>query len=171
MTALPELALGEEWYAVQTRHCCEHMATDHLRRLGIEALLAVHEEVHTWSDRRKLVLVPMFPGYVFVHIHLREARLAVLRTPGVRKFVTFNGSVASIEPAQIDAVRLLMERKIPCSIGPCVPVGTRIRIEGGVLDGIEGTLSQSSRQMLVITIEPLQRSITIDARGYKVVPV
>ena len=171
MHALPELARHEEWYAVQTRHCCERMATDHLHRSGIEAFLPLHEEVHTWSDRKKLVLVPMFPGYVFVRIHLRDARLAVLRTPGVRKFVTFNGSVASIEPAQIDAVRLLMERKIPCKVGPCVPLGTRIRIQGGVLDGLEGTLSQSSRQMLVITIEPLQRSITVDARGYQVIPV
>lgn len=171
MNALPELVKGEQWYAVQTRPCCERMASDHLRSSGIEAFLPVHEELHTWSDRKKLVLVPMFPGYVFVRIRLREARLAVLRTPGVRKFVTFNGSVASIEPAQIDAVRLLMERKIPCSVGPPIPVGTRIRIQGGVLDGLEGTLSQSSRQTLVITIEPLQRSITVDARGYNVVPV
>ncbi len=167
----PQIVEQPEWYAVKTRHRWERMVVDYLGRFRIETFLPVHEEIHNWSDRKKKVLVAMFPGYVFVRIRLTEARLSVLKTPGVRRFVMFNGTVARIEPNQIEAVRVLMERNVPCSIGPCLPPGTRVRIQGGVLHGLEGTLSQSSRHAVIITIEPLQRSITIDASGYSIVAI
>ena len=165
-------AIGHpEWYAVKTRHRCERMVVDHLSRVHFETFLPVHEEIHNWSDRKKKITVPMFPGYVFVRIRLSEARLPVLQTPGVRRFVMFNGTVARIEPNQIEAVRLVTERNVPCSVGPSLPLGTRVRIQGGVLHGLEGTLSQTSRETVIITIEPLQRSITIDASGYSIVAI
>ena len=56
------------WYAVVSRSRHEKLAAAALANTGITAFLPLVSEMHSWSDRRKLVDVPLFPGYVFVQI-------------------------------------------------------------------------------------------------------
>jgi transcription antitermination factor NusG len=66
----------------------EKLVSAALTNAGITAFLPVLSEMHSWSDRRKKVDVPLFPGYVFVQIqNLAEAQLRVLKTSGVVGFV------------------------------------------------------------------------------------
>lgn len=132
-------ASAREWYAVRTRHRCERLSVEYLIRNSIETFLPVREELHVWSDRKKKLVLPLFPGYLFVCIILVESRLTVLRAPGVLKFVSFNGNVARIEPGQIEAVCLLTRHKVPCWIGrSTLALGTRVRIQGVPWMGLRG---------------------------------
>src|SRR5271170_73417 len=72
------------WYAVQTLPRHEKKVAGELRRKGIESFLPLFPEKHQWSDRERVVDVPLFPQYVFVRISADPtARIAVLRTSGV----------------------------------------------------------------------------------------
>ena len=164
---MAHVAAGEAlWYAIQTRQQFEKKADWQLRRKGIETFLPLLRQVHQWSDRRKLVEIPLFAGYEFVHLQLSaETRLRVLETPGVFGFVGFQRGATPIPAGQIEALQRLLRNDANCTIRPFLRNGQRVRIRGGALDGVEGILQENDKN-LVISIECIQRSIAIRIEGY-----
>jgi len=157
------------WFALQTRYRFEKKVAAQLSSKGMEVFLPLRMENREWSDRQKLVSVPLFPGYAFVRSARSIAlRLLVLQTPGVMGFVSFAGAAAVIPQKQIEDLRLLLEQAVPFSLHPFLRVGQRVRIRGGCLDGVEGLLTQRDRGKLVISIESIQRSLAIEIQGYEV---
>ena len=57
----------EAWYAVQTGHRCEQRVALGLANKGFKTYLPLLREVHQWKDRRKIIEVPAFSGYLFMH--------------------------------------------------------------------------------------------------------
>jgi transcription antitermination factor NusG len=160
------LAGETRWYAIQIRAQFEKKVDWQLRRKGIETFLPLLRQVHQWSDRRKLVEIPLFAGYAFVRLQLsREMRLRVLETPGVLGFVGFQQGATPIPASQIDGLRRLLESETNCTIRPFLRNGQRVRIHGGALEGVEGILQENGKN-LVISIECIQRSIAIKIQGY-----
>ena len=77
-----------EWYAVHTRSQHEKSVVSYLQGEGITTFLPLVTEVHRWSDRRKLVELPLFSCYAFVRISLvPELWVKVMKTSGVLGFV------------------------------------------------------------------------------------
>jgi transcription antitermination factor NusG len=161
-----------EWYAIHTRSRHERVVSLRLQEQCVETFLPVITQVHRWSDRRKTVQVPLFPGYTFVCIpyHSPE-RIRVLRTDGVLRFVgTLSGGTA-IPEKQIEDIRLLLRAGVPAGCYPFIKVGQRVRIRGGALDGVCGILlKQDANRTLVISVEPIQRSLAIRIEDYDVEP-
>ena len=157
-----------QWYAVQTRYGAERKVKARLGTKGVEAFLPVLEVVHRWSDRRKTIEVPLFSGYTFVRVTLSaEARLGVLHTEGVIKFVGFGGETVPIPAKQIEDIQKLLVNKVPCSLRPFLKTGQRIRIRGGCLDGLEGMLEHNEGKHLVISIDCIHRSVAVQIEGYE----
>src|SRR5712672_1599621 len=158
-----------QWFAVQTRYRFEKKVVALLNHKNCEVYLPLRTEHHSWSDRQKVVTIPLFPGYVFVRIdRSRESRHAVLQTAGLLGFVTFGGTVIPVPPAQIEHLQLLLQKKVLFSLHPFAHIGQRVRIRGGCLDGLEGLLLQQEQGKLVISIEAIQRSLAIEIEGYEV---
>src|SRR5579872_636403 len=102
LDAMPTLC-RRQWYAVQTRPRHEKKVVTELQDKCIDSYLPLLNQVHRWSDRRKLVQVPLFPGYVFVHAHLDpKVYFAVLYIWGVLSFVGPQREAAAIPDTQID---------------------------------------------------------------------
>ena len=161
------------WYAVFSRSRHEKIVATALTNTGVTTFLPLVSEMHSWSDRRKLVDVPLFPGYVFVQIpNTAEAKLHVLKTSGVAQFVGNRKGAVSIPDKEISDVRAVLEKKVSCSSHPFLEVGQRVRIRGGSLDGVEGILvGCDSASKLVISIELIQRSLAVTVCNFDVEPV
>ena len=161
------------WYAVLCRSRHEKLVATSLANIGIANFLPIVSEVHYWSDRRKLVDAPLFPGYVFVQIpNSTEAQLRVLKTSGVVRFVGNRQGPLAIPEQEISDVQTVLEQKVHCSPYPFLKLGQRVRICGGALDGIEGVLvGRDSDRKLVISIEIIQRSLAISVYNLDVQPV
>jgi transcription antitermination factor NusG len=130
-------------------------------------------ETHTWSDRRKRVELPLFPGYVFVHIRAsNELRVQVLHIPGVLRLVGSEIGGTPIPEDQIESVKTLVDRNLPWTSYPFLKAGQRVRIVGGALDGMEGIfIKRSGVDTLVISVDAIQRSLALSVRGYKLQPI
>jgi len=130
-------------------------------------------QIHRWSDRRKRIEVPLFAGYVFVRVIPRnEERVRVLQINGVVRFVGHAPGGTPIPEEQIECVRLLIEHNIPWATHPFLKVGQRIRIRGGALDGLEGIFqSRNGEETLIVSIDAIQRSLSVSIRGYRVEPI
>lgn len=162
-----------QWYAVHTRCKHEKRVEAELREKGITAFLPVVRQVHRWSDRRKIVDLPLFPCYAFVNvIATSAARVAVLQTPGVLQFVAFSGLPAPIDDGEIDRVRRLVRSEAAYSPHPFLLSGQKVRIRGGALDGVEGVLATDSRsRTLVVSINLIKQSMAVSLEGYDVEPI
>jgi transcription antitermination factor NusG len=132
--------------------------------------LPLLRQTHKWSDRRMTVEVPMFSCYAFVRIaQTTEERLKVLRTPGVLGFVGTERQGTPIPNEQIENLQTAIREKIPCATHPFISLGQRVRIRGGALDGTQGILvRQGSEQSVVVSVELLQRSVSIRVEGYDI---
>ena len=162
------LARERTWYAIQTRYRFEKKVAAQLQSKSVETFVPLRGEIHRWSDREKVVPVPLFSGYVFVHLQTSLAsRLAVLRTEGVISFVNLHGAPIAIPGKQIEDLRQLLSQKVPCSLHAFLKVGQRVRIRGGCLDGLEGILEENRQRTMVISLECIQRSVAIEIAGYE----
>jgi len=164
---------GMNWYAVRTRSRHEKVVERQLQGQGIEVFCPVLSQIRQWSDRRKQIESPLFPGYAFVRIAPSpEEKVRVLRTLGVVDLVGRQGHGVPIPTEQIEAVRILVASKTPFTPHGFLKVGQRVRIRGGSLDGVEGILvGQNGSRNLVISVDPIQRSLSIRIDGYQIEPL
>jgi len=158
------------WYAVRTRSRHEKLVARQLESQGIESFLPVVTQTRNWSDRRKQVETPLFSGYTFLRvIHSSDDRVRVLRTQGVVSFVGVHGTGTPIPDHQIEDIKTLVSSRIPYEERPFLHIGQRVRVRGGALDGIQGILvAENGDHSLVISVEPIQRSLCVRVAGYEV---
>lgn len=158
------------WYAIQTRARHEKRIGSELEQRGIRAFVPTLRQVHSWSDRKKTVEVPLFSCYVFVNLLASsEERLEVLKTSGVFQFVRVNGSPAPIPDSQIEGIQTVLANNLPVTTSGFVRIGQRVRIRGGSLDGVEGILSaRKGAHALVISVDLIQQSVEVTVDGYAI---
>src|SRR5438105_2634353 len=166
----PGLLAQVQWYAVRTRSRHEKLVARQLETLGIESFLPLVTQTHKWSDRSKQVETPLFSGYAFLRmIHSCDDRVRVLRTQGVVSFVGVHGTGTPIPDHQIDDIKTLVASRIIYEERPFLHIGQRVRVRGGALDGIQGILvAENGDRSLVISVEPIQRSLCVRVTGYEV---
>jgi transcription antitermination factor NusG len=100
---------------------------------------------------------------------LPELWYKVMQTNGVLGFVGARGEGIPIPESQIGNVRALLSSDVPYTLCPFLQVGQRVRIRGGALDGIEGLLiARNGDRTLVISVEPIQRSLAVRIDQYEV---
>ena len=168
----PALLNSPQWYAIRTRSRHEKIVAEQLEKQSIEGFLPLVRRTHKWSDRTKEVELPLFAGYNFVRLTLCSPdRLRVLKTHGVAGFVGVRGVGIPIPETQIESLKTVLVKQIPFQEYPFLQVGQRVRIRGGALDGVEGILAQKGDRTLVISVEPIHRSLSICVDGYRFEPI
>lgn len=162
-----------EWFAVQTRPRHEKRVSAELLEKGVIAFLPVVSTIRRWSDRRRVVELPLFSQYVFVRIAQSLARrVSVLRTNGVTNFVGPRGIGAPIPDQEIERIQRVVAQGISISPHIFLNVGKRVRIRGGALDGLQGILTAvNGDQTLVLSVNLIQRSLAIRIAGFVIEPV
>jgi transcription antitermination factor NusG len=172
LAALPN-QVTTQWFAVRTRSRHEKVVERGLRGQGLSVFYPVVNQIRQWSDRKKLIETPLFAGYAFVRIApTPEQRVNFLRTQGVVELVGAQGQGTPIPEDQIEAVRAVVALNLPFNQHVFLKIGQRVRIRGGALEGIEGVLvANNGTRNLVISVEPIQRSLSIRIDGYQVEPV
>jgi len=128
----------------------------------VEAFLPLYETVHRWKNGLARVRLPLFPGYVFVRIALAD-RLQVLEVPSVVRLVGFCGQPAPLPEADIEAIRLCLERGPRFEPHPYLQAGQGVRVARGPLEGLEGTvIRRKSHTRLVISLHLIMRSVAVE---------
>jgi transcription antitermination factor NusG len=162
------------WYAVHTRSRHEERSHTLLLQKSIHSFLP---KIEAWSkrkDRRKKIMIPMFPGYLFVESANLDnyVRLDILKTFGV---VQILGKAKGAEPIpvpdeKIDAIRRIIESRVEVQQLQYPKVGEPARIMDGPFKGVEGLVISTdyAKELFVISIELLQRSVAIRLEGFQI---
>ena len=155
-------AMPPAWYAVYTRHQHEKSAAQILLRKGFEVLLPLYRSENRWTDRTQVVLLPLFPNYLFVHADL-DRRGDVLRSAGVCWFVGNAGGPSAIESEEIRTIRKLAENPGSFAPHPYLECGDSVRVVRGPFTGLKGILKRvKNGYRLVISLELVQKSAAVE---------
>jgi len=151
------------WYAAYTSANHEKRVAEQLGVREVEHFLPLYESVRRWKDRRVTLQLPLFPGYIFVHMALRD-RLKVQQVPGVARLVGFDGTPAELPEREIEALRRSLDGGLRAEPHPYLTVGRRVRLKNGPLAGMQGLLLRRKGNFrVVISIDLIQRSVAVDA--------
>src|SRR5258708_21480154 len=85
---LPAEFFELRWYAAYICSKHEKRVAEQFSQKSLEHFLPQYESMRRWKDRRVKLRLPLFPGYVFVRLALRD-RLRVLETPSVVRLAGF----------------------------------------------------------------------------------
>jgi len=160
---LPDVQYALGWFAVYTTSRHEKRVAQHLSERQIEFYLPLYRSERRWSDGSRVTLeLPLFPGYLFVHIK-RDERVRVLDVPGALAVVGGIGrEPAPLPDEAIDALRTGLHLRA-AQPHPLVMVGQRARIRSGALAGMEGIVVRTKNSFrVVLTLEHIMQSVAVE---------
>ncbi len=133
-----------------------------LETQGFECFLPKYKSVREWSDRKKEVEQPLFPGYVFCRFDYSQRRPIVV-TPGVLQVVGCGRTPMPVEQREIEAIQFAIASEVPSQPWPYLEIGERVRIHTGKLSGLEGILVNfKGNHRVVLSVSLLQRSVALE---------
>ncbi|MCF7803264.1 MAG: UpxY family transcription antiterminator [Candidatus Marinimicrobia bacterium] len=151
-----------QWFAVYCKSRHEKKVAEQLEEKGIDHYLPLRTEVRQWSDRKKKVEIPLFRGYIFVHIP-KHLQVPVLETYGAVTFVKFAGKLVPIRDEQIEAVRRIEEygADLQPESGD-FELEDRVRVLEGSCKGLEGRLIHKKKgDRFVVVIDSLKLGASV----------
>lgn len=160
------LAEAPRWYACYTRGRHEKKVATHLDSRNIETFLPIHRVSVQWSDRRKLVDLPLFPSYVFARFDHSELP-QVLGTRGLVTILRTAGRLSVIPDEEIENLRrfaeVLADRRIVPEREPLIEVGSRVQVMTGPFAGIEGVaVLRRGQTRLRVSLSTVGEGLVVD---------
>lgn len=154
-----------KWYPLYTKSRFEKQAFEHLLKSGYEAYLPLQHSVRYWSDRKKVIEVPLISSYVFVRIP-RNKLYDVVNIYGISRYLSFNGQPATVRDYEIELLKLALENKNEIEVKDGIlNLGTEVKFKTGVFTGYTGkVLKQLGKNKLIVELESMGKTmlITID---------
>jgi transcriptional antiterminator NusG len=125
-------------------------------RSGHEVFLPLRSVLRQWSDRKKRVEEPLFPGYLFARVDER-GRLAVLQHEPIVKTVHFGGTFAVMPDEVIDQLKLMQNtpERLEAITREAFPRGAEVFLERGPLAGLRGEVIGHPKALYLIVEVPV----------------
>lgn len=162
ISPLPCVEFAPQWFAAYTQPNHEKAVARQLTERAIPHYLPLYESVRQWKDRKTRLEMPLFPGYVFVQMHIQN-RLKVIQVSSVIRLVGFGAEPAAIPEAELAAIRTCLDHNSRIEPHPVLQVGQRARITRGALAGIEGILQRRKGiARLVLSVGLIMRAVAVE---------
>lgn len=163
-----KLQEGVHWWAVRTRANFERVVDEQLSRRALESFLPTYRTFSRRTDRKKVISLPLFGGYLFVHVDLSDfdKRVAILRARGVAKIVGGPEGPEPVPDDQVLSVRRLCTSDRLLEPWGKLEVGKRVRIVSGGLSGVTGVVAdiKGKNKKIICNIELLGRAVATELR-------
>lgn len=92
------------WYVVYTKPKWEKKVAERLNEIGVVTYCPLITKVSQWSDRKKIVSMPLFNSYIFVQIEEKE-RNRIFEVMGAVRYLFWLGKPAMVRDSEIEAIR------------------------------------------------------------------
>ena len=153
------------WYAVYVKSRYEKKTSKLLEDKNIETYLPLIGRLKQWSDRKKMVEEPLFKSYLFVRSDLKNY-YEILNTPGIVRFVTFEGKPVPVPENQLVAVKEYIgeyDGEDDLELLQNLEEGQMVEIVYGQMKGLIGRLVEMrGRQRLIVNIEAVGQDLPIN---------
>jgi transcription antitermination factor NusG len=164
----------KNWHALYVSSRQEKKVFERLLQKGIETYLPILKTMRQWSDRKKMVELPLLNGYIFVNITNSEND-KTLQTPGVVNFVRAEGKIAKVREVEIDRLKQLIDLGYQMEVNGLkhnYKEGDKIKITSGALKNIEGFVVQNKvGRYIDVLLESIGQSIRVKLPQEILIPI
>jgi transcription antitermination factor NusG len=162
---------AEPWFALRVKPNYEKPVAAMLRGKGFEEFLPLQRTRRQWSDRVKVMDLPLFPGYLFCRLNL-EDRMPLLTTPGFLYIVGIGRNPEPVDDSEILAIQSVLRSGLPVTPWPSLMVGQKVQLKHGPLRGLVGVLTKIANQhRMYVSVTLLKRSISVEVAPEWIQPV
>ena len=144
------------WFAVYTKPRWEKKVAKVLDEQGIDNYCPLNKVIKQWSDRKKVVMEPIFKSYVFVHVP-DETKWELRKIDGIINFVHWLGRPAKVKDEDILTIRKFLNEFTDVAVEQYQPlqVNTKVRNKQGVMMNYHGILVEVQGNRAKVRIETL----------------
>jgi len=158
------------WHVLYVKSRWEKKVHASLQEISLESFLPQVKTIKQWSDRKKTVLKPLFPSYVFVNINSSLEFHKALSVNGACAYIRFGKEYARVTEKEITQIQLLVGDKDITDVvmdAQLPKVGETKRIAYGPLSGLEcEVLKVGNVNKIIVQIDSLQQNITASIPSY-----
>ncbi len=150
--------MKSSWYVLYTASRAEKQVEKRLVAENVITYLPLHLTPRRWSDRVKLVEMPLFNSYIFVKTS-DEILRTLTKINGISRIVFYNGSPARVKETEISSIKRFIEEAAgkECKF----EINETVKIAGGPLKDIEGQVKKADKHHLVLYLEKLGMTVKI----------
>ena len=152
--------IKENWYILYTTPRAEKRVKEKLEMNGTTCYLPLHRRPRVWSDRIKMVDMPLFNSYIFVKCKVYEL-FSFIRINGVVRIVFYDGQPAIIRQSEIDAVKQFIDQateKVLCT-------GDEVEILTGSMKKKFGKIIRIKKKYILLHIEQLAATVCVNTES------
>lgn len=158
------------WYAVSVKSRHEKSVSGILANLGYESFLPFYKKRHCYERRIREFELPLFAGYVFCRFDVFQ-RLPVLLVPGVIRILGSGRTPFPVDDSEIAALRAAVNARLPLTPFPFFEAGQKVRITGGPLSGVAGTVVKVKDSFqIVLSVALLKRMVLVEVEPECLIP-
>ncbi|WP_075340291.1 UpxY family transcription antiterminator [Tenacibaculum agarivorans] len=152
------------WHVIYVKSRWERRVYESLKEIDLESFLPQLQTIKQWSDRKKIVLQPLFPSYVFTYLKSLREFHKVLSIKGVCHYVRFGNKYAQVTDKEIEKMKFLVSDqnlKVTASEENFLKVGEMKKIITGPLHDFEcKVLKVNNDNKIIVRIDSLKQNFT-----------
>ncbi len=152
------------WYVLHTKSRHESVAHEVLAKKRLEVFLPKVRMRSRRRDRKVMIQVPLFPGYLFVRtdLHPRE-HLEIVKTAGAVRLVGTHAGPVPVPPGTVESLKIMVATDLPIETGIRLRKGEQVMVVEGPFSGVAGTFVRYKGQgRVVVHIEALGRYAAVE---------
>ena len=159
-----QLDLVRSWYVLHTKSRFENVVSDGLARKSIEAFLPKHNVRSKRRDRKAIINVPLFAGYVFVKASLDPyERVEILKTAGVVRMIGNQQGPIPVPSDTVESLQIMVATNETIITGRRLRRGDRVIVLEGAFAGVIGVFARYKGQdRVIVNIEALGQTAIVD---------
>ena len=145
------------WYVLHTKSRFENVVHEGLLKKQIEVFLPKITVKSKRRDRKKMIRVPLFPGYVFVKTNLHpEHHLEVVKTAGAVRLIGSKNGPVPVPDETVDSLKIMISTDLPVTTGNRLQKGDGVMVVSGPFAGVVGTFVRYGGQgRIIVNVEAL----------------
>ncbi len=149
--------LSRLWYVLHTKSRFENVVNDGLGKKSIEVFLPKITVRSKRRDRKAMIRIPLFPGYLFVRTDLApESHLEIVKTAGAVRLIGSKQGPVSVPDETIDSLKIMVTSDHPVTTGNSLKKGDKVLVIRGPFIGVTGTfIRYGGKGRVVVNIEAL----------------
>jgi len=164
--------LEKKWYALLTKSRFENVVTEAIRKKSIDIFFPRVKMQSKRKDRKKIIDVPLFPGYLFVNISLdpRE-HLNVVKTVGAVRLLGSNSGPMSIPEQHIESLKIITASGPEVITGPNASLihGDPVIVVNGPMSGVKGEfVMHKGKGRVIIRVDALGQFAGVEIDAYNI---
>jgi len=158
--------LLRQWYVLHTRSRHESVVSDGLCKKSMEVFLPKIKVRSARRDRKAMIHIPLFPGYVFIKTDLHpHTHLEVVKTAGVVRLLGTHQGPVPVAEETIASLKIMVAAEMPIITGQRLQPGDRVMVVNGPFAGVIGTFVRYRNQgRVVVNIEALGQFAGVDVQ-------